>query len=331
MRLLLFSVLLLLVACGVPDDRFRVEGRFKNLNQGEFYLYNFEKGTYDTVHVNDGRFVYDVTLHDTMTMVLLFPNFSELPIFAEPGALVEIDGDVSHLKEAEVKGTDDNKAMTFFRLNTNELTPPEVQQKAEQFINDNPASPVSTYLLHRYFILNIEDDYPKAYDMCSMLLENQPANLRLTQLHQRLERLKNLHKKGRLPQFRTVDTNGRNITNDELNRKVNIVFTWASWNFESQTVIRQLNTLQKRHPKDLKVVSVCIDASPAEGRQTLQRDSITWPNICDGKLWDTPVMEQLGLTFVPDNIITDQHGNIVARSLSNNDLREKARQMLESE
>lgn len=329
MRITLFSILLLLVACGVPDDRFRVEGHFKNLNQGEFYLYSLEKGTCDTIRVNDGRFVYDVALHDTTTMVLMFPNFSELPIFAEPGALVKIEGDVSHLKETTVKGTDDNKAMTAFRLETNELTPPEVQQKAELFIGDHPSSPVSVYLLNRYFILNVDDDYPKAFDLCTTLLDNQPANLRLIQLHQRLERLKNLHRKGQLPPFRTVDTNGRNITNDDLNRKVNIIFTWASWSFESQTIIRQLNNLQKDYPKDLKVVSICIDASPAEGRQTLKRDSITWPNICDGKLWDTPIMAQLGLTFVPDNMIIDQHGNIIARSLSNNELREKAKQMLE--
>jgi hypothetical protein len=328
---LLFLLPLLFSACGVPEDRFRVEGRFKNLNQGEFYLYNLEKGTNDTLHINDGRFVYDISLHDTTTMVLMFPNFSELPIFARPGALVTIKGDVSHLKETEIKGTAENEAMTTFRMATNELMPPEVLEKAELFINDHPESVVSVYLLHRYFIMNVEDDYPKAFKLCTTLLENQPSNLQLRRLHQRLERLQNLHQKGQLPTFRAVDTTGKNVSNDYLNAKVNVIIAWASWSFESQNAIRQLNTLQKEHPKDLKVVSICLDASPVEGRLMLQHDSITWPNVCDGELWNSPVLSQLGLTFVPDNIITGKYGNIEARSLSTIDLRAKTEKLLEEQ
>ena len=324
-----FSLLLsLLVSCGVADDRFRVEGRFKNINQGEFYIINYEKGTKDTLNVRDGRFAYDIGLRDTATLVLVFPNYSELPIFASPGTVVTIDGDVSHLKETDVKGTADNKMMTEFRMATNELMPPEVKEKALLFITDHPESVASVYLLRRYFIMGLEPDYPKAYKLCTTLLYHQPSNLTLVQLHQQLERLKNLHGKGQMPKFSATDTKGRNVGNDMLTGRVNIIMAWASWNFESQNAIRQMNLVQKDHPADIKIVSVCLDASPVEGRIMLEHDSIAWPNICDGLMWDSPVLSQLGLTFVPDNIVADKHGNIVGRSLRTTELRTKVEEML---
>jgi len=324
----LFFTLILLSACGVPDDRFVLEGRFKNLNQGEFYLFNMDKGVCDTLRVNDGRFIYDVALKDTTTLVLMFPNFSELPIFARPGTEVTVEGDVSHLKETKVEGSPDNEEMTAFRLATNEMTPPEVVQKARQFIEENPQSVISVYLLDRYFIKSLEPDYPDTYKMSSTLLEHQPENISLVQLHKKLKRLRNLHAKGPLPQFSATDTEGRTVSNANLTGKVNIITTWASWSFESQNAMRQLNIMVKEHKGEISVVSISLDASPIEGRMLIRNDSIKWPNICDGKLWDSPVLEQLGLTFVPDNIVTDKYGNILGRSLTTTDLRIKIDKLL---
>ena len=56
-------------------------------------------------------------------------------------------GDVSHLRETEITGTKENDLMTAFRIKTNEMMPPEVQQEARQFITEHPASIVSNYLL----------------------------------------------------------------------------------------------------------------------------------------------------------------------------------------
>lgn len=324
----LFFVLLL-AACGVPEDRFRLEGRFKNINQGEFFLYNLDKGTLDTLAIRDGRFVYDIGLTDTTTMVLMFPNYSELPVIAIPGTVVTVKGDVSHLKETEVLGTADNDALTAFRLSTADKMPPAVKEEAARFIADHPEMVASVHLLHRYYIQDIETDYPKAYELCCKLLESQPTNIALVQLHQRLELLKNYHPKGPLPQFNAIDTKGRTVSNASLTGRVNVILAWASWSFDSQNTVRQLNMVRKEHPNDLCIVSVCLDASPVEGRLMLEHDSINWPNVCDGKMWDSPIMAQLGLTFVPDNIVTDKYGNIMARSLKTPELRSKVEQMLE--
>lgn len=317
------------LSCGMPDNRFRLEVQFTNLNQGDFYLYNYRDGTKDTLHVSDGRCTYDVEMHDTTTFVLMFPNFSELPIFAQPGSLVKMKGDVSHLKETEVTGTADNDQMTAFRLATNELMPPEQRQKAEEYIREHPASVSGVYLLRRHFIQSVTPDYPHALELCTLLLDAQPASVELVQLQQQLGRLQNMGTGVPLPHFTATDTKGKTVDDGLLRNKVNVIMAWATWNFESQNAVRQIKMVWDDYPRDLSVITICLDASESEGRNIFARDSLRWPNVCDGLMWDSPLLSQLGIAFVPDNIIIDQQGNIVARSLKTSELRSKTRELLE--
>lgn len=315
-------------ACSQSSSRFHLEGEFKNLNQGEFYLYNPDQGTKDTIAVNGGQFSYDRVIHDTITLVLLFPNYSELPVFAQPGAEVTMKGDVSHLRDTQVTGTEDNDAMTAFRTKTNEMMPPEVQKAAQQFINSHLTSPVSNYLLRRYFLQNANPDYALAHKLCEALHQAQPQNPQLARLHTLLESLKNHHADGQLPAFKAVDTKGDTITQKNLNAEANVIAVWASWSFDSQNILRQLATLQKDHPRKISVVTISLDASPAEGKNFLEHDSITWPNICDSLMWQSPVLAQLGIGTLPSNILTDKKGKIVARDVSNVTLKEKIESLL---
>ena len=319
---------LLLSSCGTPSGRFRVEGRFKNLNQGEFYIYDFDHGWKDTIGVRDGRFVYDIALRDTVTLSLLFPNFSELPIFARPGTTVKIVGDVSSLRETAITGTRENETMTDYRLHINDMTPPEQLDAAREFIADNPKSVVSEYLLRRYFILipplatETAPRYDEALTLCNTMLEAQPQNLRLIQLQQQLEQLQS-QRGGRLPSFSTIDTRGRSVGNMQLKSRANVICAWTSWSFDSQTMLRQLWALHKKNPTRIAIVAICLDASTAEGRHVFERDSISCPFICDGNLWQSPLVSTLGITTVPATILTDAQGNIIARNLPYTDLRAK--------
>ena len=93
-RIIPLYLMLLLVSCGGNDGKFRIEGSFRGMNQGELYIYGIN-GTFqlDTINLARGEFKYQVSMEDPTTLVLVFPNFSELPIFAKSGATVEIKGD----------------------------------------------------------------------------------------------------------------------------------------------------------------------------------------------------------------------------------------------
>ena len=168
----------LLTACGAGNGRFRIEGRFRNLNRGEFYVYSPDGGTQgrDTIQVADGRFS--------------FPNFSELVVFGDNGKLAKLSGDVSHMKEIEVSGSDDNELMTKFRMSANRMAPPEVKKAVADFVGEHPASPVSMYLVDRYYIRADEPDYAAAAKLLKTMLKADPTNGRTALLLKQTETLK---------------------------------------------------------------------------------------------------------------------------------------------
>ena len=330
--LLLPLLLLLLSSCGLDGDHFEINGKFKGLNQGELYIYTTD-GTaqkLDTIAIVNGSFEYKAALDAPCTFVIVFPNFSELPVIGEPDKEVTVKGDASHLKEVEVKGTKENEAMTAFRLQTNQMTPPEVAKTAEEFINENPQSLASLYILNKIFIQSQTPDYDKALKLATVIMKASPENHAIAKVKKQLEGLKNFKDKAQLPRFTAKDINGNTVTNADLNAKVNVISTWASWNYDSQGALRKLKRMEQEYgSSQLKCVSICLDASEKECRRNLDRDSITWHNICDGKMWETPMLGQLGLYFVPDNIITDSKGKILAHSISTNELERKIKDLLQ--
>lgn len=328
--LLLLTPYLFITSCGSDRQTFLLEGTFKGFNQGELYIYGVN-GTYrlDTISVVKGTFRYEVALEEPVTLALVFPNFSELPVFAEPRAEVEIEGDASHLKETKISGTDVNEAMTSFRLKTGKMTPPEVAQAAETFIRENPASPISLYLLNKYITQIPKPDYKKAIGLINEMRKAQPDESSLKGLAEKMKGLDNLRDGATLPSFTAKDINGKTVNSSDLNATVNIIFTWAKWNYESVNMQRQLSFFQRRYKDKLKIVGICVDADRKGCRKTAEQDSVKWSTICDGKMWEGPLLQQLGLSYIPDNIMTDSKGKIIAHTLRVNELQDKARPLLD--
>ena len=90
---------------------------------------------------------------------------------------------------------------------------------------------------------------------------------------------------------------------------------------------RQLKDLQHKSHGRLKVVSICVDGTKDDCREAMERDSISWPNVCDELMLEGPAMKSLGLFYVPDNIIL-QNGRIIARGLGVQQLRTKLESMI---
>jgi len=308
-----------------------MEGEFKGFNQGEFYVYSTDGGIrkLDTIGVKGGRFVYQRPLDSTATFVLVFPNYSEIPVIGASGASVKIKGDASHLKEIEVKGTKENELMTGFRMKVSEMTPPETIKEAADFIMKNPTSLASIFLLNKYYIQTQTPDYKKAFELAKAIQEAKPENKKITALVKQLEGMNAISNGGTLPKFMGTDIKGKPISNGDLYAKVNVITTWTTWNYESQNIQRQLKRLEKeKGASQLKIVSICLDANVKECRKMMDRDSITWCHICDERMWDNPILTKLGLSKIPDNIITDSKGKILAHSLPVAELNKKIDELL---
>ncbi len=330
-RYLAYVILLLLLAsCGAESGRFRIEGRLANMNQAEFYIYNMDGGSLrlDTIKVVDGRFIYETDLEHQGTFVILYPNFSDQVVFGESGAVVEMVGDASHLKDMEVTGTDDNDLMTAWRIQANTLTPPEVNKSAVEFIKEHPASIVSNYLLSRYLVLDDTPDYQQAEELSLLLQKEQPQNGRLLNLSKLLAGLKNYQEGKKLPDFSATDINGKRVSRESLNGELNVICLWATWNYDSQSILRKLNKLRRDYGSRLTLLSICLEPSVKDCRRFVERDSMRWSHVCDGRMWESPLVTKLGFSDMPGNLFVDRHGKIVAVDVKNKDIEEKVKSFL---
>lgn len=322
-RIVLFLLLvLILISCGTRSGHFKMEGRFLHMNQGELYVYSPDGGIdgLDTIKIEAGRFAYEIPCSKPATLVIIFPNYSVQPIFAESGGSVEVKADASHLKEMEVKGTDDNELMTKFRKQIANSSPPDELKYAIQFIKDHPESTVSVYLLNRYLIQTETPDYKQAANLLKILLKEQPGNVTLGRLQRQISGLGTLRVGDKLPNFTAKDVNGKLINNATLANQTIIISTWAAWSYESLDFQRALNDAVKAGK--IAALGISVDTNPKEVRQALKNDDITFPNVCDGKMLSTPLLKTFGLTTVPDNIVV-RNGKIIERGITANTVRQR--------
>ncbi|WP_375379019.1 DUF4369 domain-containing protein [Prevotella histicola] len=322
-RIVLFLLLvLILISCGTRSGHFKMEGRFLHMNQGELYVYSPDGGIdgLDTIKIEAGRFAYEIPCSKPATLVIIFPNYSVQPIFAESGGSVEVKADASHLKEMEVKGTDDNELMTKFRKQIANSSPPDELKYAIQFIKDHPESTVSVYLLNRYLIQTGTPDYKQAANLLKILLKEQPGNVTLGRLQRQISGLGTLKVGDKLPNFTAKDVNGKLINNATLANQTIIISTWAAWSYESLDFQRALNDAVKAGK--IAALGISVDANPKDVRQALKNDDITFPNVCDGKMLSTPLLKTFGLTTVPDNIVV-RNGKIIERGITANTVRQR--------
>ena len=263
---------LVCTSCGTDSRHFRIDGRLLHLNQGEFYVYSPD-GTInglDTIKVQAGRFSYEVACDRPMTLMIVFPNFTEQPVFAQPGKSVDLKGDASHLKEMTVKGTKDNELMNKFREMIHNAAPPEMKKCAQLFVEDHPESRVGAYLVDRYFIHDANPDTKTAVRLVDLMIEKQPDNGYLKRQKRQLTASFVATKGADIPNVLGTTVDGKTIGRVQLTKApVTVVCALATWKYESMSQFRRLAAYAASQQGRVAVVGVSIDASPSLVRSQL--------------------------------------------------------------
>ena len=263
---------LVCTSCGTDNRHFRIDGRLLHLNQGEFYVYSPD-GTInglDTIKVQAGRFSYEVACDRPMTLMIVFPNFTEQPVFAQPGKSVDLKGDASHLKEMTVKGTEDNELMNKFREMIHNAAPPEMKKCAQLFVQDHPESRVGAYLVDRYFIHDANPDTKTAVRLVDLMIEKQPDNGYLKRQKRQLTASFVATKGADIPNVLGTTVDGKTIGRVQLTKApVTVVCALATWKYESMSQFRRLAAYAASQQGRVAVVGVSIDASPSLVRSQL--------------------------------------------------------------
>lgn len=294
-----------LVSCGPGKGKFSLTGHLLHINQGQLFVYSPDGAIQgmDTIQIQGGRFEYNKPIEEDGILVLVFPNFSEHPVFVTSGASISVEADASHLKEMKVTGSDDNELMTKFRQEIASASPPEIRRLSKMFIHDHPESRVGLWLVRKYFIATPQPDYREASALLKEMAAKQGKDVYLSRLQQQLQPLMATSAGVTLPSFTVKTLDGSTFSSSTLSKApLAVIYVWASWNYDSQDLQRTLHYQQRSNPR-MAVLGICVDGDVSQARQILKRDTIPFPTVCDGRMLETPIIRQLGLTTVPDKIV----------------------------
>ena len=319
------SFLFALLCCTGHPDEVRIEGEFANIEQGEFFIYSTDEALdrLDTLRIQEGTFFYKLPTSAPATLHILYPNRSELVVFATPGADIFVKGDAQNLSEVEVSGSEDNECYTQFRMETNGKSAAETQGTAHDYILQHPTLAMSQYLFTTYFLCDTATSVREATELYDSLCRACPDDLALSKLSTHVRALGKLRVGNQLPDFALTLTPGHGGNGDEeqtirradYEGKILLIAFWASWKSGSKSALyrsRRFRREMKGKGKEVSLISYSLDADKKQLTRLERIDSIDFPSYCDFRSFSSPLVQQWGIRELPFFILVSPDGRIAA-------------------
>ena len=319
-RLLVAAIIVTigLTACGSDKDTMRFVGKLQNISQAEFYIYSEDNPAigFDTIHISGGQFTYEKKLDRPSVLTLLYPNFSKTYIVAEPGKTIKMKGDAAKIGEAEITGNEDNKRLTEFRQRMFSQPAANLKPAAAQFIRDNAATLSATAIFLQVFAELRQPDTRYTAELLQVLKKAQPEAQFIKELEQRLLPLCKTCEGINSPAFSLTATTGATFTASGCKGNPLLIVFWASWNYDSYSLLRQAASLQKRFAPKLQVVTLSFDTDKAAAARQIKDAAPDLTLVCDGKGLSSPHAEIFAVNNIPGTMLIDAKGKIIAHDLT---------------
>ncbi|TKC06189.1 TlpA disulfide reductase family protein [Pedobacter frigoris] len=198
-----------------------------------------------------------------------------------------------------------------------------------QYVKDNPDSYVSLYYLNKNApgaLANYETTYPY-YSGLTESIKTTPLGL---QLGKRL-----MATKGKLTgeayiDFVSTTPDGKQLSLKEIisKNKYTLVDFWASWcgpcRKENPYVVKTFNAFKD---KGFTVLSVSLDDDEKKWKDAIEKDGMPWHHVSSLKGWKEPAAALYNVRAIPQNVLVDSSGKIVATNLRAETLYNKVQEL----
>ncbi|MEE1111959.1 MAG: thioredoxin-like domain-containing protein [Bacteroidales bacterium] len=308
------------------ESGFTISGTIAGIEEGkislELLLANGEKELIKSKVVN-GFFEFSGKVERTcMAIVSLPSNIGEISFFMD-NENIEITGKADNLEKIVIKGSSANDEFLQIANRCNRQKNP--MQCLMNYVNENKSSVYSPFIVTSYLA-----PYLKTSELREIYstLEGEAKNMYQYDLLGKhiLELDKEEQVGEKIRNFTLENTKSEPISLMDIaqKNKYTLIHFWASWDNKSLMQIKDLRQLYKRFRKDgLEIVSVSLDDSKTAWKNTISVEKMNWVNLSDLKRWSSVIVKLFDLTYIPQNILIDSKGNIIAKNLNMDEISER--------
>lgn len=197
------------------------------------------------------------------------------------------------------------------------------------FMAINPASPVSLFLLRSVYYKMDADELEVALSSFDESLHDTQYYIHMTD---HLERMKNVAVGQKYTDLELPDENGEMMKlSDVAEKGVLLIDFWAAWcgpcRKANPGIVEIYNEFSD---KGFDVVGVSLDRSKDEWLKAIEDDNLTWHHMSDLKFWQSEAAKKYAVAAIPHTVLLDANGTIIAKNLSEDELKDKLTELLGS-
>lgn len=133
------------------------------------------------------------------------------------------------------------------------------------------------------------------------------------------------------PDFTLPTPEGKMLSLSQFRGKVVVVDCWASWCGPCRAENPNMVTLYNANKdKDFTILGVSLEKPNEKDKwlKAIADDKLTWNHVSDLKYWQSMICDLYMISAIPETILIDKEGKIVARGLRGDELKSKVAELL---
>lgn len=358
----LFALLLCAFAPFFQTDEkgFELNGSLTGFANGtQFYLEDITSGMgqmMDSAEVQNGKFQFKGHLPEGVRKVWVRTrDFSDYKSFWLENSRILFQAQKGKFRQAEIKGSATHLTESQLYLS---MTPYDRKIDSLQTLRQKDTSKVQRNLLKQQIIeiegqkkqqmLNFIQNNPNSIisiDLLNIFATTWGKELSAKLYAQLTPHIKNttygqnvgayiaLNQDIKIGEpfadFTQENLQGQAVKLSDYKGKIVLLDFWASWCGPCRADNPKLLAIyQEFHDQGFEILGVSLDTRKEHLQEAVIKDKLLWTNVSDYKGDKNRVALTYGVTGIPDNFLIDKNGNIVARGLRGEKLKEKLKTLL---
>ena len=349
---------LMLTACN-NEPAYHISGIIENVTDGETVYLQEMQGRdlviLDSAIVKNGTFTFKGRQDSTVYRYITYhPQEMWADLFLENGKIIVKLGE-----ESQATGTPNNDIYQGFKDQFIALNKEigEIYQKARtdstltneqreelmkqieakdaeamdmvyNTIATNITNPVGIYLLPNYAPAF---EFEKQAALAEQIPAQYQSNERIARLINNIEVAKKTAVGQKFIDFAMNDPKGKEVKLSDFigKNKYTLVDFWASWCGPCKNEMPNVIAAYKEYnQKGFGIVGVSLDNDGEKWKEAIKTWGMPWPQMSDLKGWNCEGAAIYGVRSIPATVLVDQEGNIIARNLRGEAIKEKLSELL---